>query len=118
MSVISELVSRPGVIAAGEYSFRGDRYTYEGDMTEEMARMAAVMCRSTSLGVHMETHMLETLHPGTGLTPGKGWAVRGPQFSVCVMSNYFCFMQNGQSAFNDTVHYMTTKFRDSDDTLI
>lgn len=118
MSVISELVSRPGVIAAGEYSFRGDRYTYEGDMTREMARMAAVMCRATSLGVHMEADMLQRLYPGTGLTPGKGWAVRGPQFSVCVMSNYFCFMQNGQSTFNDTVHYMINKFRDADDDLI
>ena len=118
MSVISELAGRPGVIAAGQYSFRGDRYTYEGNMTDEMARMAAVMCRSTSLGVHMEADMLSRLSDSTGLTPGKGWAVRGPAFSVCVMSNVFCFMQNGERAFDDTVHFMINKLRHSSNDLI
>lgn len=118
MSVISDLVSRPGVIAAGEYSFRGDRFSYEGNMTDEMARMASIMCRSTSLGVHMEADMLSKAFPGTGLTPGKGWAMRGPEYSVCVMSNVFCFMQNGQKAFDDTVHYMINELKSTSDDLV
>ena len=37
MSIVSELAAMDGVIAAGEYSYRGDRFTCEGDMTSEMA---------------------------------------------------------------------------------
>jgi len=44
MRIISQLMAVPGVIAAGEYSFRGDRYTYEGHLTPETARMASILC--------------------------------------------------------------------------
>ena len=47
MSIVPELAAMDGVIAAGEYSYRGDRFTCEGQMTDEMARMASIMCRAT-----------------------------------------------------------------------
>ena len=106
MSVVAELMALPGVIAAGEYAYRGDRYSYEGEMTDEMAKMASVMCRSTSLAVHMECNMLDTLCDHCGLVPGRGWAVRGPDFTVCVMKNIFCFLNNEAASLNDTLHLM------------
>jgi roadblock/LC7 domain-containing protein len=118
MSVVSELMSLPGVIAAGEYAFRGDRYSYEGNMTDEMARMASIMCRATSLGVHMESQMLGTLCAKCGLSPSRGWAVRGPAFTVCVMSNYFCFLDNQNASLNDTLHLMLTELKDESDDMI
>ncbi|HHQ42863.1 MAG TPA: DUF2173 family protein, partial [Chromatiales bacterium] len=40
MSLISELADMPGVIAAGEYSYRGDRYVCRGRLDDEDARRA------------------------------------------------------------------------------
>ena len=43
MSVVAaELANMPGVIAAGEYSYRGDRFSFHGDISDDMARMAAM----------------------------------------------------------------------------
>ncbi|HHJ12282.1 MAG TPA: DUF2173 family protein [Chromatiales bacterium] len=119
MNLISELMQMPGTVAAGEFSYRGDRYSYEGNLTEEMARMASIMCRSTSMGTHMEADILGSFcGEGCGLVPGKGWAVRGPKFSVCVVANVFCFMDNEQSDFNAVVHRMHEVLRDSPDDLV
>ncbi|MGV6859532.1 MAG: DUF2173 family protein [bacterium] len=118
MGVVGELMGLPGVIAAGEYSYRGDRYTYEGQMSEEMARMASVMCRATSLGVHMECNMLGTICDDCGLVPGKGWAVRGPMFTVCVVANVFCFLDNGGASLNKTLHLMVDRLKDVSDEKI
>lgn len=118
MSVISELMSLPGVIAAGEYAFRGDRYTYEGQMSDDMARMASIMCRSTSLGVHMESNILGVLCPSCGMTPSRGWAVRGSKFTVCVMSHYFCFLDNENGQLNDTIHLLLDELKDEIDDKI
>lgn len=118
MNLISELMTMSGVIAAGEYAYRGDRYSYEGQLTDEMARMASVMCRATSLSVHMECNMLDSACDDCGLVPGRGWAVRGPNFTVCVMSNYFCFLDNGSASLNDTLRLMMRKATSEHDELV
>jgi len=118
MSVISELMGLPGVVAAGEYAYRGDRYTYEGDISDDMARMASVMCRATTLGVHMEPNMLDAFCDDCGLAPAKGWAVQGPKYTVCVMSHYFCFLDNEQASLNETLHLMLNELKDESDDKI
>ena len=45
----AELVNQPGVIAAGEYSYRGDRFNYKGQINAEMARMALFLASDESL---------------------------------------------------------------------
>ena len=104
--MISELMAQPGVLAAGEYSYRGDRFSYQGQLTPELARMASIMCRATHMGVHMECDMLGVFCPGCGLVPSRGWAVRGPEVSVCVMANYFCIVKNQRGAMNAVLRCM------------
>jgi len=106
MGLISDLMALPGVLAAGEYSYRGDRFSYEGQMSPEMARMASIMCRATHMGVHMECDMLGVFCPGCGLVPSRGWAVRGPKYSVCVMANVFCFAENASGVMNGIIKRM------------
>lgn len=118
MSIISELMSLPGVIAAGEYAYRGDRYSYEGQISDEMARMASVMCRATSLGVHMESNILDSLCGKCGLSPSRGWSVSGPKYTVCVMSHYFCFLDNQHARLNDTIRLMFEELKDETDEKI
>ncbi|QKT03278.1 DUF2173 family protein [Ectothiorhodospiraceae bacterium 2226] len=106
MSILGTLNSRPGVFAAGEYSWRGDRFSYEGRLDREQARMASIMCRATTLGVHMQTDILSDLCDRCGAVPARGWIVRGPRFSVCVVANVFCFVDNDTADINDIVAYM------------
>ncbi len=106
MSVFSELAGMTGVIAAGEYSYRGDRYNFKGQLSDDMARMASIMCRATTLSVHMQSEILSASSDNDPLGEAHGWVVKGPQFSVCVMANVFCFVSNEPGVLNSTFKYM------------
>ncbi len=106
MGTITQLLAQPGVIAAGEYAYRGDRFSYRGDLTEEHARMASIMCRATTMGINMEGRMLEAFHPNSGLQPPRGWMVHGPDYTVCVIANVFCLLDNAKASINDVVGFM------------
>ena len=106
MSIIAELAMTPGVIAAGEYSYRGDRFSYEGNLDEEKARMASIMCRATTMAVHMQMDMLKSLNADCGGAPARGWMVKGEQFTVCVIANVFCFVDNTSASLNEVMEYM------------
>src|ERR1044072_4950923 len=94
MSIITDLQAQPGVVAAGEYAFRGDPFTaYRGELTEEQARMCTIMCRATTMGVVMEGRMAEVAAAGSRFAL-RGWAMRGPQYTLCVVANVFCMMRN------------------------
>lgn len=112
MSVYADLALIPGVIAAGEYAWRGDRYNYKGQLTDEMARMASIMCRATTLGTHMQAEILCANADNCPFDPAHGWAVRGPQFTVCVVANIFCFVQNETGVLNRVMKYMRDKLAD------
>ena len=106
MNIIEELAMNPGVIAVGEYSYRGDRFSYEGNLDEEKARMASIMCRATTMAVHMQTDMLKSLNADQGCAPARGWVVKGEKFSVCVIANVFCFIDNTSASLNEIMDYM------------
>ncbi len=106
MSIYSELANLPGVMAAGEYSYRGDRYHFEGQMEAEQARMASIMCRATTLATHMQANMMKALNAECGCAPAQGWMVRGEQFSVCVYGNIFCFVDNNHASINDVMQFL------------
>lgn len=118
MSLISDLAGIPGVIAAGEYSYRGDRFSFKGQLDEEKARMASIMCRATTMGVHMETDIMNGLYGYCGVAPSRGWAVRGPQFSVCVIANVFCFIDNNSGSLNQVMGVMRERLADVSDALV
>ena len=106
MSVLLELSGQPGFIAAGEYSYRGDRFSFKGQLTDDMAKMASIMCRATTMSEHMQCGMLESFCPECGVMPPRGWIVRGPSFTVCNMANVFCFLDNSKSSVNDVLAVM------------
>lgn len=118
MSILAELAALPGVTAVGEYSYRGDRFSYKGNLNEEQARMASIMCRATTMSVHMQADILGAFCDGCGIVPGKGWIVRGPKYSVCVYANVFCFLDNESASLNQVVAVMREKLVDAKDELV
>ena len=118
MTILAELAALPGVNAVGEYSYRGDRYSYKGNLDEEQARMASIMCRATTMSVHMQAEILGAFCEDCGIVPGKGWIVRGPKFSVCVYANVFCFLDNQAASLNQVMSMMRDKLADAHDELV
>ncbi len=103
MSLIEDLANHTGVMAAGEYAFRGDRFSYQGQLTEELARMASIMCRTTSMALHMQVDMLKQMGRDCGCAPAQGWMVKGQNFTVCVRGNVFCFVENQSNQLNNVM---------------
>lgn len=118
MNVVSELAATPGVIVAGEYSYRGDRFSYEGQLDEDMARMASIMCRATTMGVHMQTDIMASFADHCGCAPARGWVVKGAAYSVCVMANVFCFLDNTGASLNEVLAIMFEKIDAERDKLV
>jgi roadblock/LC7 domain-containing protein len=112
MHIVKQLMSIPGVIAAGEYAYRGDRYTYEGALTDEFARMASILCRGNTLSVNMHSEIIDSFAENCGFRPIQGWIVRGAQVTVCTVGNYFCFIENRDELLNDVMTIMRAKVGD------
>ena len=113
MNILAELAQQQGVFAAGEYSYRGDRFTYKGQLDDEQARMASIMCRATTLGVHMQADILADFSGASGVAPARGWIVRGPRFTVCVIANVFCFLDNQSGSMNEVLGLMRQRLGDA-----
>jgi len=116
--LLGELIDQQGVLAAGEYSYRGDRFSFRGEIDEDMARMAAIMCRATSMSQHMQVGMLEALCPACGASPARGWIVRGPTFSVCNVANVFAFVDNGDGSINAVMALMLERLAQASTDLV
>ena len=117
MSVFSELAGMTGVIAAGEYSYRGDRYNFKGQLSDDMARMASIMCRATTMSTHMQADILCSNSDNCPFEEAHGWVVKGPQFTVCVMSNVFCFVSNEPGVFNHIFKCMRDSLMDAQEMI-
>ena len=112
MSIVADLMTQPGVIAAGQYAYRGDRFTHKGGLTEELARRASIMCRATTMGTKMEGDMIAAFRPQCGIQPVRGWVVRGPNNTVCVIANVFCMIDNRQGSLNKILSFMRQALAD------
>ena len=106
MSVLSTLMQQPGVLAAGEYAYRGDRFSYRGVLSEEQARIVTIMCRATTLGLTMQGDMLRQWQTDYGLLPVRGWLIRGPDYSFCALANVFCLCDNQQLDVDALLNYL------------
>ncbi len=106
MSIITQLLSIPGVIAVGEFSPRGELVAHGGLLDSHQARMAAVMCNANSLAIHMQAGILDSLVGGGGLVPIQGWIVRGSCFTVCVVGQRFCFLEQETASVGQVLALM------------
>jgi roadblock/LC7 domain-containing protein len=118
MHIVKQLMAIPGVIAAGEYAYRGDRFSYEGALTDEFARMASILCRANTLSVNMQSEILDSFAENCGCRPVQGWIVRGAQVTVCAVGNYFSFIENREDLLNSVMTIMRAKIGDVQDDLL
>ena len=108
----------PGVIAAGEFAYRGDHFSYEGALTAEFARVATILCRSNTMSVNMQAEIFDSFAENCGCRPVQGWIVRGAQVTVCAVGNYFSFIENREDLLNSVMTIMRAKIGDVQDDLL
>jgi roadblock/LC7 domain-containing protein len=108
----------PGVVAAGEYAYRGDRFSFEGALTEEFARMASILCRANTLAVNMQSEIFDSFADDCGCRPVQGWIVRGSQITVCTVGNYFAFVENRAGLLNQVMAAMRARVGDVQEDLL
>ncbi len=118
MSIVADLMLKPGVLAAGEYAFRGDRFGWKGPLSEEQARMTTIMCRATTMEVSMESRMAAEIHAGFPLRQPHGWLTRGPDCTLCVIANVFCLVRNEPGAVDTVIGLMRERLADADMSLV
>lgn len=106
MSIVTDLLIRPGVIAAGEYTYKQELSYYNGNITLEQARLLAIMCYSTTKELVMEGDMVAILNPREERRPPRAWVLRGPQRTLCVVANVFCLFDNSKGSFNKIFGFM------------
>jgi roadblock/LC7 domain-containing protein len=100
MADLDKLMKVKGVWAAGEFSPDGKLIAYKGNISEEHAAMAAMMCAANTMMAEMQTQGC-TAFSGQEWTPLIGWAVAGPKYSVCVVGNVGVFVNNDEVSFNE-----------------
>lgn len=118
MHIVKQLMVIPGVIAAGEYAYRGDRFSYQGALTDEFARMASILCRANTLSVNMQSEIFDSFAENCGCRPVQGWIVHGANVTVCTVGNYFAFIENRVELLNDVMTIMRAKVGDVGDDLL
>ena len=117
MSLVADLAAKPGVIAAGEYSYRGDRFSFKGELDSETARLASIMCRATTMSATMAARTAAELSD-TGLAPFRGWIMRGAKLTLCVVANVFCMLDNESASVNAVMADMQSQIGDAQDEMV
>ena len=106
MKPINQLASLNGVLAAGEFFYHSEGYSYAGLLEPEQARMAAIMCRANTEAVAMQADLVESYAEDAVAPKPRGWLVTSEHFSVCVVGTLFCFIDNASGSLNEVMHQM------------
>jgi len=126
MSVITELMELPGVLAAGDFAYRGDQYyEHRGDLSDREVRLMSRLSRANLQAVSMQGRLLKTFARACqpdkrrcGFDRTKGWVMHGADRSVCVLSNVYCAFDNKRASLNQILGLMQRRLADAPDDLV
>jgi len=104
MKPINHLASLNGVLAAGEFFYHGEGFSYAGLLEPEQARMAAIMCRANTEALAMQADLIKSYAEDAATPKQRGWLVTSEHFSVCVVGTLFCFVDNASGSLNEIMH--------------
>lgn len=126
MSLITDLMELTGVVAAGDFVYRGDQYSaHRGPMSEEETRTMSSLCRANTTSMRMEGDLLalfsRVCQPeagGCGFDPAKGWVMHGAKRSICVISNVYCLIDNDRASLTEVLGLMRERLSEAPDHLM
>jgi len=100
MANLDELMQIEGVWAAGEFTDDGKLVAYKGNLSEEHADMAAMMCAANKLMGNMQAKGWRAYTGQEGFYPVVGFAVAGGKYAACIMGNVGVFVELDKADFD------------------
>jgi roadblock/LC7 domain-containing protein len=96
---LESLMNLPGAVAVGEFTPDGKLVRFKGQMSQEAAEMAAMMCGAVS---DQFAKQAKDFSAKTGMkwNPFKGFAVSAGDYTVCAAGNTGIFVETAKADFN------------------
>ncbi|MEW6611977.1 MAG: DUF2173 family protein [Pseudomonadota bacterium] len=104
MMRLESLLSVKGTVAALRFYDDGSLAEAVGEIDPGYAGLAAELCYANGRILQQQGDMLTAFSGMGGWTPPRGWAMSGPELSVCAMGEVACFVRNAEVSFNELFH--------------
>lgn len=114
MPILTLLMDTPGVIAAGEFSYKGEIVNYKGDLSPSQAELVSTLCLANTVSINMQAEIYCSFDRFCGVKSVPGWIVRGHDFSVCAIGPYFCFLRNNAGTLNEVTKILRDRYEHKD----
>lgn len=100
MSQLNRLMSLDGMLGAVRFLDDGSVDEIVGAIDPAYADLAADLCFANSRIAQQQADLLVAFTGLGGWSPPRGWAMAGPNLSVCGMGSVACFVSNREISFN------------------
>ncbi len=97
-----DLMALPGATAVGQFDDKGGVVSYQGDMDQTSAEIAAMMCFANKAMGNMQAKGWAAYTGSDDFFPVQGFAVAGGKHAACVMGDVGVFLDADQADFDQT----------------
>ena len=100
MTQLNQLMEVPGMLGAIRFLDDGSVDESIGSIDRQHANLAAELCHANTRIAQQQGDLLVAFTGLGGWSPPRGWAMAGPEISVCGMGSVACFVSNTEVSFN------------------
>ncbi|MDA8095332.1 MAG: DUF2173 family protein [Betaproteobacteria bacterium] len=97
MQILSKLMEIPGVVAGGEFSYKGEILRHKGNLSDAQARLVATLCLANTRSANTQAEIYCAFDPVCGVKAVPGWMVRGSHHTVVTIGSHFAFVDNNNA---------------------
>lgn len=101
MTQLNRLLEIKGMLGAVRFLDDGGVDEAVGLIDTDYAELAAELCFANSRIAQQQADLLMAFTGMGGWSPPRGWAMAGPDLSVCGMGSVACFVNNNEVSFNE-----------------
>lgn len=101
MAQLDRLMIVKGVLGAIRFLDDGSVDEAVGAIDAVYENLAAELCYANNRISQQQADLLVAFTGLGGWSPPRGWAMTGPELSVCGMGSVACFVRNGEVSFNE-----------------
>jgi roadblock/LC7 domain-containing protein len=99
---LDRLMQIPGVLVAEQFDSNGKILRSEGDLSDDMIQLAALIAAKQNKTLVEETNNLEKIG-GINWKGLNGWAFWSGKYTLCVMNNTGLIVETTKVNFNDII---------------
>jgi roadblock/LC7 domain-containing protein len=100
MTTLDQLMNVGGVVAAGQFTDDGKLIDVRGQLTPEIAQVAAQFCGTVNMMFKTLSGAFQQIS-SMQWTPAQGWAFSGGNYSICIGGNKGVIVESSKANFNE-----------------